>query len=643
MPEYLAPGVFVEETSFRQKTIEGVSTSTSGFIGPAGFGPVNGEPELLTSYSDFERIYGGMDRVRFEDLSSVTHNYLAHAVRAYFEEGGRRLYVARTFHESDESDGIARWQPEGSLPDYTLRARYPGGAGNFSVTFIFKLGDNALQTQPIDPSIPDGDTFPVLRGVGQFDVVLAGNAGASPSTEDLFWVESFFDEGLNRHSHQLHRLDATEIPPEVILDLDEVDSIQRLTVSVILGPTGLFGNEQSWEDLALHPDHPNSLSHVFDAEPSLRSTELYVPLVFTSSLNNGADIVAALMESINLAGTGTILESFILGGDLPSEASRTFTVLLENGADGNLPTPADYQGSEGLDDGIKTGLSSFEDLEGISIIAAPGSSFNYSVLFQGDSEAVETVEGFPQSIANRLVSHCERMRYRVAVLDSVNANILSEVRNYRSVFDTTRAAFYYPWVRTFDQVTEQYINVPPSGSVSGIYARNDINRGVHKAPANEVVRMASGLEFVLNKAQQEVLNPLGVNCLRFFDGRGYRIWGARTASSDPEWKYLNVRRYFAFLERSIEIGTQWAVFENNGVVLWDNVRSTIEDFLFNEWRQDHLAGTSPNQAFFVRCDRTTMTQNDLDNGRMICLIGVAPLRPAEFVIFRIGQKTAESR
>jgi len=156
------------------------------------------------------------------------------------------------------------------------------------------------------------------------------------------------------------------------------------------------------------------------------------------------------------------------------------------------------------------------------------------------------------------------------------------------------------------------------------------------------VRLATGFEVLLNRAQQEVLNPEGVNCLRFFEGRGYRVWGARTASSDPEWKYLNVRRYFAFLERSIEKGTQFAVFEPNGPKLWSNVRSTIEDFLFNELSNNHLLGTKPAEAYFVRCDRTTMTQNDLDNGRLVCLVGVAPLRPAEFVIFRIGQKTADS-
>jgi hypothetical protein len=140
-----------------------------------------------------------------------------------------------------------------------------------------------------------------------------------------------------------------------------------------------------------------------------------------------------------------------------------------------------------------------------------------------------------------------------------------------------------------------------------------------------------------------VLNPEGINVLRFFEGRGYRVWGARTITSDPEWKYVNVRRYFLYLERSIDRGTQWVVFENNGYALWANVRRTIEDFLFNEWKSGHLFGTKPEEAYFVRCDRTTMTQNDLDNGRLVCFVGVAPLRPAEFVIFRIGQKTADAR
>jgi len=166
---------------------------------------------------------------------------------------------------------------------------------------------------------------------------------------------------------------------------------------------------------------------------------------------------------------------------------------------------------------------------------------------------------------------------------------------------------------------------------------------VHKAPANEVLRGLSGLESDISKARQDVLNPEGINVLRFFEGRGHRIWGARTLSADPEWKYVNVRRLLIYLEHSIDEGTQWTVFEPNGEALWVRVRSAIEDFLLNAWRNGALLGDKADRAFFVRCDRSTMSQNDLDNGRLICLIGVAPLRPAEFVTFRIGQWTADRK
>ena len=248
-----------------------------------------------------------------------------------------------------------------------------------------------------------------------------------------------------------------------------------------------------------------------------------------------------------------------------------------------------------------------------------------------------------QTVTGLLISHCERMRYRVAVLDSVEGHSIADVRAFRALFDSKYAALYYPWVRILDPVTRRQIHLPPSGFISGIYARNDVQRAVYKAPANEVVQLALGFEQTINTGQQEILNPEGINCLRFFEGRGLRVWGARTISSDPEWKYVNVRRYFNYLERSIDRGTQWAVFEPNGSQLWANVRRTISDFLFNEFRSGALLGDRPESAYFVKCDRSTMTQNDLDNGRMICLIGVAPLKPAEFVIFRIGQWTADSK
>jgi phage tail sheath protein FI len=209
---------------------------------------------------------------------------------------------------------------------------------------------------------------------------------------------------------------------------------------------------------------------------------------------------------------------------------------------------------------------------------------------------------------------------------------------------------YYPWVTVNNPIARPGINtepieidLPPSGFASGIFARNDIQRGVYKAPANEVVQGALRFETNINTAQQEVLNPLGVNCLRYFPGRGYRVWGARTISTDPEWRYVNVRRYFNYVAASIDRGTQWAVFEPNNESLWANIRDTVSSFLYVEWISGALLGSNENEAYFVRCDRSTMAQSDLDAGRLICLVGIAVVKPAEFVIFRIGQKTADAR
>jgi phage tail sheath protein FI len=215
--------------------------------------------------------------------------------------------------------------------------------------------------------------------------------------------------------------------------------------------------------------------------------------------------------------------------------------------------------------------------------------------------------------------------------------------------DSSFAAFYHPWIQITDPLSRgqftQPKQIPAIGHIAGICARTDITRGVHKAPANEIVVGALGLPFAIGKGQQDILNPKGVNCIRDFraDNRGIRLWGARTTSSDPEWKYLNVRRLFLFLEESIDQGTQWVVFEPNSDPTWAAVRRNISNFLLSVWRSGALLGTKPEEAFYVRCDRTTMTEDDILNGRLVCVVGVAPVRPAEFVIIRISQMTAEAK
>ncbi|HET8798419.1 MAG TPA: phage tail sheath subtilisin-like domain-containing protein, partial [Thermoanaerobaculia bacterium] len=413
-----------------------------------------------------------------------------------------------------------------------------------------------------------------------------------------------------------------------------VTSAQIVTATVTVIPSDPNIATFVYQDLALDARHrrngaDDSVAGQFAAEQPSLSRARSIPIVIDLDAFDSGILFAQHILTLAGSALGDQLKN-----PVSSDSERSFTFELTGGDDGDLPEVDDYKGQGAVDptSKIKSGLTALEDIDEISIVAAPGSTLNY-----------ETRSSAVLAITNAVISHATRMRYRIAVLDSGDKQGIADVRGLRGKIDSTYAALYYPWITQFDPVTQQEVNLPPSGAVCGIYARNDINRGVYKAPANEVVDGAVGLETVLNKAQQDILNPLGVNCFRFFEGRGYRLWGARTTSSDPEWKYVNLRRYFAYLEHSIDKGTQWAVFEPNGERLWANVRITITDFLFNEWVNGALLGDRAEKAFFVRCDRSTMTQNDLDNGRLICLVGVAALRPAEYVIIRIGQWTADRK
>jgi phage tail sheath protein FI len=235
------------------------------------------------------------------------------------------------------------------------------------------------------------------------------------------------------------------------------------------------------------------------------------------------------------------------------------------------------------------------------------------------------------------------LKDRFAILDPRDGLDIEGIRTFREVLDTKYAALYYPWLVVRDPIAKKDVEVGPSAHMAGLYARVDVERGVHKAPANEVVRGISRLAGDVTKREHDMLNPKNINVLRFFPGRGYRVWGARVVTSDAAWKYINVRRLFIYVEESIDEGTQWVVFEPNDEPLWARVRQTISNFLGSVWRSGALQGAKPDEAFFVKCDHSTMTQDDIDNGRLICVIGIAPVKPAEFVIFRIQQKTIESQ
>jgi phage tail sheath protein FI len=637
MPEYLAPGVFVEEVSFRAKSIEGVSTTTTGFVGPTRFGPLDLEPEIITSLVEFERTYGGREQLVFEDVAEID-NYMWHAVRAFFEEGGKRLYVSRVFTPTDDTDawsGHASGGLPGSPSPLAVLARFPGRAGDARVTFTFRVGQNVL--------IED-DGAPRVRSLQDRDVVWLRTTAATLSpgpAQGYYLALRDVQNDTWAFSSSGDDLDTADVA------LDDLDpgshEVRIVTVTVTVDAPGRATESFVASDLPLDPAHqragsPDSLFALFAERPANLARARTYPIVFRdddiAAFDTGVEVLSAFFaaDPNTLGSPQTGLQAAL--EDLDSAAvDRSWTIVIGDGDDGNRPQADEYEGRVDPATDRKTGLVAFEDLEDISIVGAPGCTSGYENGYGATS----------RTIVRTLIRHAERMKYRIAVVDSGDDQSISQVRAMRAQFDSTHAALYYPWVRVLDPVTQREIHLPPSGFVAGIYARNDITRAVYKAPANEVVNLALGFERFLTTSQQEVLNPEGINCFRFFEGRGMRLWGARTMSSDPEWKYVNLRRYFAYLERSIDRGTQWAVFEPNGPQLWANVRRTVEDFLLNEWQNGALLGDKPERAYFVKCDRSTMSQNDLDNGRLICLVGVAPLRPAEFVIFRIGQWTADRK
>ena len=363
---------------------------------------------------------------------------------------------------------------------------------------------------------------------------------------------------------------------------------------------------------------------ILSDESGAAPTEVYRGLSWNRSAN--ANLARHFATPINARSRLAYVEPGLGGPDLADQPTTPdgFPMRLATLGDDDLPAvgaagDAVYIGTDN-GPGERTGLEALTDLDRVSIVAAPG----------------RTTPG----VQLALITHCELMRYRVAVLDGERepaAGSVTSIIAHRNAYDSSYAAYYAPWIGVTAGGQDRYL--PPSGYLAGIYARVDNLRGVWKAPANESVFNAVSLRTDFTTGEQDILNPIGVNLIRRFDQRGIRVWGGRTLSSDPEFRYLNVRRTLIAIEESIDRGTQWVVFEPNNHTTWSRVRDSIRAFLHTWWRDGALFGRTPEQAFFVRCDETTMTADDIQNGRLICRIGVAIVRPAEFVIFRIEQTT----
>jgi phage tail sheath protein FI len=335
--------------------------------------------------------------------------------------------------------------------------------------------------------------------------------------------------------------------------------------------------------------------------------------------NNVATMVNAQSKLIRVAEKGGALAVAPRG-----------TVAL---AGGGAPAPSQVNAVDFVGDpASRTGIGALEACEEVTMVCVPDAM---TALENGwlDMEGLKAVQ-----LAQ--ISHCELMGDRMAILDpppGLDAQSIKDWRMNVAGYDSKFATLYWPWIKTLDPATGKNNFMPPSGAIAGIWGRNDDTRGVHKAPANEVVRGAIDIEVNITRAEHDFLNPVGIDVIRSFPGKGIRVWGARTLSSDPLWRYVNVRRFFNYLEKSILNGTDWVVFEPNDYMLWGKISRAISSFLVMEWRKGALFGRSSSDSYFVKCDDETNPAEGIDAGQVVCEIGVAPVKPAEFVIFRLSQ------
>jgi len=572
MPEYLSPGVYVEETSSGAKSVEGVSTSTAGFLGETERGQL--KPQLVTDFNEFKRKYGGI----------IEDSFLAHAVKGYFTNGGSRAFIGRITEEEHHETAQATLENDDGDSVMGVEAIGPGDWGN-SV---------AVTIQEAPMSEEDNTTFTMVVRYWQEDPDDIEEPGSEEPDPMPDREERFEDLNANAGSTQYY---------EKVLEGS----------SNFVEVTELGDGRPEYETVFLSRD--NGGDAATDGGTNGDDGNGDSPIPDDDELDEmDEDELVDLAEDLDIE-IDTDQDEENLRDEL-AEARDSDEILADGG--GGV-TVGDYEGNG--TPGQRTGLAAFEEIDNISIVCIPDEN---------------DIMGVTQS----LVAHCENMGDRIAVLQAEQNP--EAVADHETPVDSTYAAYYYPWIEVMDPNTGTKELIPPGGHMAGIYARNDQEEGVHGAPANMVVRGAMGLQVDLTKGEQDVLNPKGVNCIRQFQGRGIRVWGARTTSSDPEWKYLNVRRLFLYLKQSIDEGTQWVVFEPNDQDLWARVTQTIEQFLETTWRDGALMGSSPDEAFYVDCGESTMTQDDIDNGRLICEIGVAPVKPAEFVIFRIGQWTGGS-
>jgi len=501
------------------------------------------------------------------------------AVDGYFKNGGSRCYVGRVTAADHDDHATAELADKSGSSVLELSANGPGEWGN-SVAVVVSEGQ--------------GEYFDLTVRYWSTDIETVEEPAAAEPTPAPDVETTYEDLSTDPESGQFYEKQlagSVLVDAEYLADGRPVTGLTWLSTANGTAAAATDGGQQTVQI-------PENL----DDKKKAELKEIGEPLDLDTGQKK-ADLKADL-EAVR---DGDKEVDVAVASDLSSKPESDDITL------------SDYEGVD--QPGMRTGLAGFKQHDDISLVCVPD-------------------ENDITGLTDALVAHCENKGDRFAILQT--PQVAGAVSDMETPVDSSYAGYYYPWIEVSDPHTNRQKLVPPGGHVAGIIARSDATHGVHAAPANEPVRGAVSLQHEITKDEQDLLNPKGINCLRSFQGRGIQLWGARTTSSDPSWKYINVRRLFLYVEQSIEEGTEWAVFESNDKDLWARVRQSVENFLTTVWRDGGLQGSTADEAFYVKCGEETMTQDDIDNGRLIVEIGISPVKPAEFVVFRIGQWTADA-
>ncbi|HEY3229378.1 MAG TPA: phage tail sheath subtilisin-like domain-containing protein [Roseiflexaceae bacterium] len=646
---YATPGVYIEELT-GPGVIAGVGTSTAAFVGPALRGPLK-EARRVTSFDDFLRVYAlSLPDGSFQPyITSPRWLYLAHAVRGFFENGGQQAYIVRV-----GTAAAAAWNVENQdhEPVFQVQAAEEGVAGD-AIT---------IEVQATNATGAAG----VAVATGSASVSAVDGLRVTVGDPAQFRVSDIVTKD------QTARAEVTRIQGDV---LTLSAALPGLAAGDTLRIAHITSDQVSFRMASVAGLAPGSVVQISgtDAATSAGATAYAV----VEQMNRASGFVTlaasparAITFSLEGAAPVLISQEFRLIVTAPGAAAETFDNLslnpfhpgyvftaVNSGRVRILPPQAPPVASAfpnslvapaaptapthaGLNDDpaavgateYQVGLDVLHDIDDVNIVCIPDAAANADYL----------------SIQQALIEHCLALRDRFAILDArQGAPPAAEgsVDEHRNSVEAERgfAALYYPWLLVRDPSSRgplpRTLAVPPSGHIAGLYARIDTERGVHKSPANADVRGVLGLEQRLSDRQQGPLNLRGINVLRIFPGSAQvTVWGART-TVDPditEWRYVAVRRLMLFLEESIEEGIRWAVFEPNNLSLWEKLKRTIVEFLTRVWRDGALFGATPEQAFYVRIDEALNPPATRALGRLYIEIGVAPVRPAEFIIVRIG-------